>query len=391
MGRFRALVALTAIVAAGCGGGSSEPVETGASTSTSPAATSSTGPPSTATSPTNSSPPGSTASTPTEPVEGVDDAPPEGPLPDLLVANGTRVDFVQTTIDRDVKVSPLLTTGHPVSGLRQASDGSIFTEEYRTAGVGDDEGEATVVHEVRRYVDGVPTLVPRAVGLFDVAVVNGVESVIVAVPPADGFGFGGITARSVADPSVVVAEFGLAAEAEFFPVSADFAGGLLVVSAYADLTEWIGFVRPNGEEVALPSPTDDIPYAEPPLVVAAAFSRDGTELFWAEGPDWGFIDDEEGDGGESGPIPARWVLRSADAATGAERLYWPIGEEVLDTTELSVDSLHDFGTHLLANRSRLAGTEPELLGAWIVDFTTEEPDDWVLPVPGVAAPAVVAP
>lgn len=80
-------------------------------------------------------------------------------------------------------------------------------------------------------------------------------------------------------------ELGEARAIEYEVAWASLGGDLVVTTAYADLTEVVAFLDPTGAERALPSPTDDLAYNAPPLVVAAALSADGTELAWAEGPD----------------------------------------------------------------------------------------------------------
>jgi hypothetical protein len=216
--------------------------------------------------------------------------------------------------------------------------------------------------------------------IYDVALVAGVESVIVAVPSPDGVGFGGLEAWAVDDLSFV-ADLGLGAQAEFGVLDFDWSEErtIGVASAWADLTEWVGFVDAFGNDVVLPTPTDEIPYNSPPFLTGATISNDGDTLYWVSGPDWGF--DPETD--QSGPIAAPWRLEGADIETGDVMLSWPLSEPVLDLTVLDMHSIVDLGTHIIVNRTTLEGAGSVVLSALALDLTTEEPELFELPFAGI--------
>ena len=306
----------------------------------------------------------------------------EGTIPPLLVADGTLVSLL--VFDEEDKeaftVEPILETPHPVFEIRQAADGTIFTQE-----IIEDDGIETFDHVVAVYRPGASRVeIDGAIQLFDVAIVDGVESVVLGLGSTDELGYGGVVARSVDELDVDRADFGLAAEAEFWVTHADYADDRLVYTAISDLTETVGY---RGEAGATFTPTEGIEYNAPPFVTAASLSADAETVYWAEGPDWdGRVDDFEG-----GWVEAEWRLRGADVATGEESLSWPLSEPVADTGELNIESVIDLGDHILVNRSMLSSpvgpSETIFPAALVLDFTFEEPWLRELPIPGVAAPA----
>lgn len=313
--------------------------------------------------------------TTTQPIDDDPTGPPER-MPDLLVAQGVEVWRHELRPDDTMFVRFIVETDRPAAALHQAADGTIFTREFRT------EADETVTFEHVRYRDGGRTVLDGVANVYDVAVFDGVDVVIVERRGAGEFPTGSVVALAV-DDLREVADLGPSADVEFGVT--DFAWSepaeLGVYSAWADLTEWIGFRDRAGGEVELPSPTDELAYNSPPYVTAATISQDGRTLYWAEGPDWGF----DAATGESGPIAAPWVLRGADLETGEERLYWPLSEPVVDSAELSVHSLDDIGGRILVNRTRLDGTTPVALAPLVLDLTTEEPDLFEYPATGIAA------
>lgn len=295
-------------------------------------------------------------------------------LPDVVIADGTVVTHVRSHDGVELRRNTVADTSHPVTHVHQASDGDVFVREVETIG---EEATASFV----RYDFDAGRQELDVEWIYDVAVVDGVESVIVGIPSVDGGLFGGVEARSIDDGSVV-AQLGLAAEAEFGVTDFHWseAAGFGVASAWADLTEWVGFVDAEGDAVELPSPTLDLAYAEPPYVTGATISPDGSTLYWAEGPDWGFDPDTN----ESGPIASAWVLRGADLRTGASTLTWPLSEPVLDSTVLDVHSIVAFDEFILVNRTTLRGTESVPLAPLVLDLSREEPELYEYPLIGIA-------
>lgn len=302
------------------------------------------------------------------------------PLPKLVIATGTAIDLYRSddgvTLDR----TSVATAASSVTHVHQASDGDVFVREVDAG-----DGEDPTVRFVRYDFDaGSEEL--EVEWIFDVAEVDGVESVIVAVPSPDGYGFGGVQAWAV-DDLRLVADLGLSAEAEFGVTDFDWsaAAGLGVASAWSDLTEWIGFVDAAGERIELPSPTDDLDYNAPPYVTAGALSEDGATLYWAEGPDWGY----DAATGESGPIAAPWELHRASVDTGESTLVWPLSEPVPDSTVLSVHSIVPAGDFIVVNRIAGWADDAEPLAPLVLDLTGEEPELYEYPVVGIAAAAAI--
>lgn len=100
-------------------------------------------------------------------------------------------------------------------------------------------------------------------------------------------------------------------------------GDLIVTSASADLTERVEFIDLTGAKVDLASPTDDLAYAAPPLVVGADLTADDSRLAWAEGPELGDA---------SQPEDAPWeLLLSEPGGAATSRLTVPeagVGDQV---------------------------------------------------------------
>ncbi len=97
---------------------------------------------------------------------------------------------------------------------------------------------------------------------------------------------------------------------EYGLTRASYGGGVIATSASADLTEMFQFFRPDGTEVKdPPSPTDKLPYGQPPYMTDAVLSPDGKALAYLEGPDWDQQTEKEvGD----------WVLVVRDQTNGRE-------------------------------------------------------------------------
>jgi hypothetical protein len=105
-----------------------------------------------------------------------------------------------------------------------------------------------------------------------------------------------------------------ACRAEFFVSRVSVGGDTVVTTASSDLTEAFNYVTTDGRELAdLPNPTDELPYNEPPRLLEAVLSPDGTELAYLEGPD------SSGIAGDLKLIGG-WVLVVLDQETGEERL-----------------------------------------------------------------------
>ncbi|MEQ8841748.1 MAG: hypothetical protein RIB98_12285 [Acidimicrobiales bacterium] len=307
--------------------------------------------------------------------------------PALVLADGTSVVHYRPAADGslDAVIVVESDTDHPVTDIHQASNGDVFVGEVTSGPNGQD-----ITSFARYGFDGGRDELDVA-AIYDVAVVDGVESVIVAVAAPDdlalvGDAFGGVQAWAV-DDLRLVADLGLSAEAEF--TVTDFhwnrAAELGVATAWSDLTEWVGFVDADGSAVELPSPTDDLDYNAPPYVTAATISPDGSTLYWAEGPDWGYDPETN----ESGPIAASWVLHGADLLTGESTLTLTLGEPVPDRSTLDVPSIVAFDDYIVVNRTTGFGADLVALAPLVVDFTGDEPVLYEYPVVGIATASAI--
>ena len=261
-----------------------------------------------------------------------------------------------------------------VVAVHAATDGSLVVERYV---------DDTFWPEVAIVApDGTETVVPGAVRLYDVAVVDGDEVVLVSdVPWTHDGSAEPVEARRLSDPATVVFDLG-PASGDFFEVEhAAVRGGLGVVGGYVDTTEFIELTPVIGDPASLADPLADLPDDMAPYATAATLSPDGTSVTWAEGPD------TDGELGEV--VGQAWVVRSVDTTSGEEQLWWPISEPVADTAELWVHSIHDLGDFILVNRTGWQGEDWVSFPALVIDFTVEEPDMWELPVAGLVAPVPV--
>ncbi len=99
---------------------------------------------------------------------------------------------------------------------------------------------------------------------------------------------------------------------EYEMTRASYGGGLIVTSAWSDLTESFQFFRPDGSEVkGRPNPTEKLPYGQPPYMSDAVLSGGGKSLAYLEGPDFDQLTQSQiGD----------WVVVVQDQTTGRELL-----------------------------------------------------------------------
>jgi hypothetical protein len=151
--------------------------------------------------------------------------------------------------------------------------------------------------------------------LEDAAVIDGVPSVLYTTcirrPQREPEGYvyvmelEGQTSRRIAD----------ACRPEFFVMRVSFGGDVVVLSASSDLTEAFEFYALDGRELTeRPDPTKDLPYNEPPLLIQAVLSPDGTSLAYLEGPD------VSGIAGGGDVRVGDWALVVQDQRSGRETL-----------------------------------------------------------------------
>ncbi len=263
----------------------------------------------------------------------------------------------------------LFTAAGQVGDLHMAGDGTVFIEEH----YGDDDGNEYWPGVVAYRPDGSVDLVAPAIWLHDVSRIDGVDSVIVSIIPAEGPGLGGLYAYSIGDPSELVAELVPVSTGDGEIRHADFAGGFGVATLRSEEGPWLLYVGTGGAGEDVPPALAERDFDVVPVV---ALSADGSEIVWAEGPGWG----------DGGPLP--WVVRGFDTATGEELVRSTISEPVASIDELNIHSIHHLGTHLIINRTTVDGDEIVALPALIFDTTASDPALYPLLVPGIAAPAV---
>lgn len=110
---------------------------------------------------------------------------------------------------------------------------------------------------------------------------------------------------------------------------ASYGGGVIATSSSADLTEVFQFLRPDGTEIEdPPSPTDKLPYSQPPYMTDAVLSDDGSVLAYLEGPDWDH---------EAEDVVGDWVLVVQDRANGRETHRVKVAEGDVCITWLDFD------------------------------------------------------
>ena len=127
---------------------------------------------------------------------------------------------------------------------------------------------------------------PGKVFLFDLENIDGVPHALYGVfdakPDAEHEGrllLGSITGEERRD-------LGAAYAVEFTTFAGSIGGGLVSVSAYTDLTESVDIFPLDGSGPSNPwTPTRDLAYNEPPLVLDAILAPDGDTIAWLSGPD----------------------------------------------------------------------------------------------------------
>ncbi|MEM9464507.1 MAG: hypothetical protein AAGA90_04010 [Actinomycetota bacterium] len=292
--------------------------------------------------------------------------------PPLALLNQDSVTLLETIeafgADRITPWARLDTWGED---LRVATDGSIVVNQYPA------DDSTSPWYDVAVYRPGADAVVvPGAQVFHDVAEIAGIESVLIAGDPAVDDPL--IEVRPLADPASFVGHFGASDAPEYGTTHVDVVGDQAVVTAWADLTEYVGYVDLGGASVDRPSPTGDLGYNQPPFVTAATFSPDGGRVTWAEGPDW--------DGATGDTVEAPWVVHSMDLATGETVLTWTVSEPLRDVNQQLLWSIHDLGDHIVVNFMtwRLQGWWPTQ--ALVIDLSYEEPDATRLPIAGIAVP-----
>ncbi len=285
---------------------------------------------------------------------------PDLELPKLVMVDGDTVRSVGPD-DNGTMVSDVeLVADAPVRVAFMASDLTVITEEHP-----DPTGSGRVV---RYGPDGTREAIPGIDRLFGLEVINGEESMIAAQDRPTVTGSGDIVAIGIKTGTVV--SLGTAWGPAYGVGSVEWSDfGTAVVSAEFDLTELVSYIDDTGREVIQRSPTDDLPYGEPPLVKAAALSPDGSLVVWAEGPDQVHDDST----GEFTLLGDSWVVKGMNLDTGRVEFAMPIDFAEVDPHDSAVDSIRFAPTFLVVNRTRVVGDGVINLAPVMIDMTGAEP------------------
>jgi len=187
------------------------------------------------------------------------------------------------------------------------------------------DGHGTVVAEVDGALVDVASGGPRAIDvgapgrvlLFDVVTIDGAPTALLGVrDESQGEPAGDIALVDLATGARRGVATGYAVEHHTFAGSVG--GGMASVSAYSDLTESVTlYPIEEGRPDPVWSPTIDLPYNAPPLVLDAILSPDGERIAWLSGPE------APGDAPDGGPAGTWEVVVAAVDGTGQERI--PLG------------------------------------------------------------------
>ena len=176
-------------------------------------------------------------------------------------------------------------------------------------------------------------------------------------------------------------DIGPAGGPEYGVMSASIGAGHVVLGAWSDLTEAFVFYGADGTELEnWVDPTDNAPYAEPPLFQfpAAALSGGGgaEELLWVEGPD---------NSGATNEVSGGWSLVMAMAVEGTELMRVDLGEQPGLLLDADWDGRFWVGT--FAEPTDDSGeTRPTAGRVIVVDTDAETP----APIDAACAPGVTA-
>ncbi len=219
-----------------------------------------------------------------------------------------------------------------------------------------------------RVVDGRTETIAENAGLLDSVSVEDAPTVVYATcdsppddePQGDVVLFDITSKRKRTLTEACAPEYGVA--------RASFGGGVFVVSATSDLTEVFTFYEPDGTPVEdRPSPTDDLPYNEPPFMSDAVLTADGSSLAYLEAPD---VSGLSGDGEKRS---GRFRAVVVDQDSGKETTRVELPEPATQYQRLDYD-----GRWLVLSQGH---GEP----VRVVDTDSETPDAVQIDVEGIAS------
>jgi hypothetical protein len=222
-------------------------------------------------------------------------------LPPLVVARGSRI-----SRHRDGRI----TSYGAVEGNAEVA----FAGSAGTAIVQSVSGKRSELVVLRRNRAERIQTSPAHISLMDVAVIDGRRRVLYTTyyePAAErGETSGYLYAQELrnAKPERITEASG----PEYEITRASYGGGVIVTSAWADLTEAFNFLRPDGSVIKdRPNPTNELQYGRPPYMSDAVLSPDGSSLAYLEGPDFDPATEKQ---------VGNWVVVVQDQTTGRELL-----------------------------------------------------------------------
>lgn len=235
---------------------------------------------------------------------------------------------------------------------------------------------------ILRVIGDDTSVLVRDAELFDVAVIGGAASLLYGrCVNAKG-------TREGEEEDMFVRELtsgrersiGMSCGPEYGVARVSFGGDAFAVSAGCDLSECIKFVAVDGDAFERPSPTDDVPYNDPPYMRDATFSPDGKLLAYLEGPDSPGLEPEE--------VVGDWTLVVLEQPSGEERLRFTFAEKDRYVNRLDFDgrwAIVSFarGRTGLGQWSGIAEGEPGPVAA--IDTTADAPAVRELGFDGVAS------
>lgn len=193
---------------------------------------------------------------------------------------------------RDGPPAILVTAGSTISrvdGAEVETVGEVDGDAFIAFGDGVSDVQAVQVDGTLVAMrSGTPTQLdpgaPGTVALFDVVSIDGVPHALYGVHEERGERSGVLLLGSITGDTR--RDLGTASAPEYTVLAGSIGGGLLATSAYADLTESVDIRPLDGDGEPNPwSPTTDLEYNAPPLVLAAMLAPDGATVAWLSGPD----------------------------------------------------------------------------------------------------------
>ena len=260
----------------------------------------------------------------------------------------TTTSTVATLTERGGDVRILVASGDQV--LRWV-DGTVelVAEAGGAVAVAYGDGRGAVVAEVDGALVDLRSGAPMPLGpggpgralLFDLVTIDGDAHALYGVrDDSEGEAKGDVALLALTSGARRVLATGYAPEYHTFAGS--IGGGMLAISSYSDLTESVTmYPLEDGTPEPAWSPTIDLAYNAPPLVLDAILSPDGATIAWLSGPDIDGVAPDQ-------PPVGEWEVIVADLS-GTEQTRLPL--RLLDDGETAVRLDYD-GARLVVSIER---------------------------------------